>query len=150
MSVNRTNSSVIGLDIGTVRIGVAKAYWPDGIPTPYTTLANDDSLIANLKQIIDSENVSLLVIGLPRNMNSQSTKQTDYVKRFAKGLSKTTGLPVRFQDEAVTSIRAEEELRARGKAYDKGDIDKLSASYILDDYLHADRREGFPLEHKSI
>ncbi len=135
MSANQANESVIGLDIGTVRIGVAKAYWPDGIPTPYATLANDDNFISNLRQIIASEKVSLLVIGLPRNMNSQSTKQTEYVTKLAKNLSKATGLPVKFQDEAATSIRAEEELQARGKHYAKGDIDKLSATYILEDYF---------------
>lgn len=135
MAANQANESVIGLDIGTVRIGVAKAYWPDGIPTPLTMLANDDQLIARLTQIITDNNVVLLVIGLPRNMSGRSTKQTDYVKGLASSLAKATGLPVQFQDEAATSIRAEEELRARSKGYSKGDIDKLSATYILEDYF---------------
>jgi RNase H-fold protein (predicted Holliday junction resolvase) len=45
-------------------------------------------------------------------------------------------LPISWQDEAVTSVRAEEELRARGKPYVREDIDALAATYILEDYLH--------------
>ena len=45
-------------------------------------------------------------------------------------------LPVIAQDEAATSVKATEELESRGKPYDKGAIDALAATYILEDYLH--------------
>jgi len=38
-------------------------------------------------------------------------------------------------DEALTSVRAKEELQSRGKPYEKGDVDALAATLILDDYL---------------
>jgi putative Holliday junction resolvase len=76
-----------------------------------------------------------LVIGLPRGLDGQETAQTRAVREFAEQLKPAVQLPYYWQDEAVTSRQAEEELKSRGKPYQKGDIDALSATYILEDFL---------------
>lgn len=105
------------------------------LPRPLTTLIQGDNFLTDLKQIIEEESVSDLVIGLPRGLQGQDTEQTIAIATFAKEIKHELGLPVHFQDEAVTSKQAESELQARGKTYDKSDIDALAATYILEDWF---------------
>jgi putative holliday junction resolvase len=69
-------------------------------------------------------------------MDGQETQQTRDTERFVSLLRDKTGLTVHMQDEALTSQKAEAELQARHKPYQKGDVDALAATYILEDYLH--------------
>ncbi len=131
-----SSSSILALDVGAKRIGIASANAVARIAHPLTTVLNDDHALASIKQIINDEHAALLVLGLPRNLNGDSTAQTDAVKAFGAALEPILGLPVRWQDEAVTSVKAEKELEARGRPYKKADIDALAAAYILEDYLH--------------
>lgn len=132
------NSSILALDVGEKRIGVALASAAARLAQPLTTLANDEQFLKRLTEIIEQEEVDTLVVGLPRGLDGQSTDQTHYVEVFAEKLS-ATGLTWHFQDEAVTSAHAEEELRNRGVRYTKEDVDALSATYILQDYLQEAR-----------
>lgn len=131
-SVNR---SVIALDVGERRVGVATASLQARLARPLTTLDNSDALLAQLQKLIAEHDVSAVVIGLPRGLSGQRTGQTLYAETFAKALKAQLNLPLYWQDEAVTSKQAEAELRARGKPYAKKDIDALAATYILEDFL---------------
>ena len=133
---NPSSSSIIALDVGDKRIGVALASHQARIASPLVTLTNDETFIAALSKIIEENEVGGIVVGLPRGMDGQETNQTKSVREFAKKLHGAINLPLYWQDEAVTSINAEAELRRRGKAYTKGDIDALAATVILEDYLH--------------
>lgn len=126
--------SAIALDVGGKRIGVALASLEARLASPLTTLDVADFL-PELKKIISAESVQIIVIGLPRNLNGQETDQSREIQTFAENI-KQLGLPVYFQDESVTSRQAEAELQARGKPYQKGDIDALAATYILEDWLN--------------
>jgi putative Holliday junction resolvase len=128
------SGTLLALDVGEKRIGVARASMSVRIAQPLVTLSNDAEFLAGLKAIIVQEDVSELVIGYPRGLHGQSTHQTEYVEVFSAQL-KTLELPIHFQDEAVTSEKAESELKSRGKNYRKEDIDALAATYILEDYL---------------
>ena len=127
--------TILALDVGAARIGLALASHVARLARPYGALAHGDDVLDRLREICDKERVSQVVIGLPRGMSGQATQQTATVESFGQRLE-SLGLPVHWQDEAVTSVRAEEELRSRGKSYTKGDIDALAATYILEDYLH--------------
>lgn len=131
-----TDGTILALDVGAARIGLALASHAARLASPYRTIATSPSAIAELQTISVQERVTQLVIGLPRGMQGQDTPQTIAVQEFAKQVTATLQLPVAWQDEAVTSVRAEAELKARGKPYEKGDIDALAATYILEDYLH--------------
>lgn len=127
--------TILALDVGAARIGLAIASYEARLASPYGALAHGDDVLARLREVCDKEHVSQLVVGLPRGMSGQATQQTATVQSFGRQLE-SLDLPVHWQDEAVTSVRAEEELRSRGKPYAKGDIDALAATYILEDYLH--------------
>ena len=130
-----TPSSVLALDVGEARVGVAVASLTARLPRPFTTLGRGPQFLDQLQKIIAAENVAQLVVGLPRNLSGGETGQTTSVKAFADTLREQLNIPIHFQDEAVTSKQAEAELQARGKPYQAGDIDALAATYILEDYL---------------
>ncbi len=126
---------LLALDVGTQRIGVAEANSIARIAHPLTTLTHGDTIMTDIAELIKKHDATMLVVGLPRGMQSQDTQQTQYVKDFVEKLKITISTPVFWQDEALTSHKAEEELKSRKKPYQKGDIDALAATYILEDFL---------------
>ncbi len=132
--------SVLALDVGGRRIGVAVASLAARLPRPLTTLSHNKEFFKELQAIIKAENIETVVIGLPRDLNGQPTSQTTAIEAFSEELRQHTALPFHFQDEAVTSIQAKVELEARGKGYQRGEVDALAATYILEDFL-AEHRE---------
>ena len=128
-------NSILGLDVGGKRVGVAVASLSARLPRPLVTLERNDGFFDGLGDIIKAEGAEALVVGLPRGMEGQHTAQTAEAETFARSLSGHFGLPVHMQDEALTSKHAEAELEARGKPYVRGDIDALAATYILQDWL---------------
>jgi putative Holliday junction resolvase len=129
------NGTVVAFDVGLRRIGVASASVVAGIASPLTTVHHDDNIVHTLCNLLSEQEAVALVLGLPRGLDGQDTAQTRAVEQFAAELKKHTDIPMYWQDEAVTSRKAEEELEQRGKPYDKGDIDALAATYILEDFL---------------
>lgn len=125
----------MSLDVGAQRIGVARASTIAKIASPLMTLTHDAAILDTIATLLKQEDAGALVVGLPRNMQSQETDQTRIVRDFVRQLQEHTETPVYFQDEAVTSEKAEAELKARKKPYAKGDIDALAATYILEDFL---------------
>ena len=127
------SSTILALDIGERKIGIARANTIAKIAEPLVTLANDDQFLSKLKNLIIEHQVERIIVGLPRNLEGQDTKQTSYVKEFIQGLN--LNAEIVFQDEALTSVSAEDLLSSSGKAYNKEDIDAVAASIILDDYI---------------
>lgn len=136
MSVSSQPHDILALDVGTVRIGVARASSLVRLPEPLTTLTNDKDVWPTLRELCEQHNVGVLVVGLPRGLEGQDTAQTAAIREFVDQLSHEIKLPIVLQDEAVTSVQAEQELTQRGKPFSKGDIDALAATYILEDYLN--------------
>jgi putative Holliday junction resolvase len=132
-----SSGSIAALDLGTARIGVAIADLEVRLAHPVATLRNDDSLVQHLRELCAREQVAQLVIGLPRGLEGQTTPQTETTQAFGSSLAEQLKLPISWQDEALTSTKAEAELKARGKPYTKEAVDALSATYILEDYLRA-------------
>jgi putative holliday junction resolvase len=134
-AVSNTTGSIMALDVGERRIGVALAGVVARLPRPLVTLTHDANIWSGLEALIEREAVSIVVVGLPRNLQGDDTLQTAFSRQFAAELAKRITVPVHLQDEALTSHKAEAELRRHGKPYTKGDIDALAATYILEDYL---------------
>lgn len=140
------NRTIIGLDVGDVRIGVARATIGSFFPVPCDVVTNDARVYDRLSAIFDSESAAAVVVGLPRNLNSEDTQQTTHIRDFAKQLQGSTTLPVYFQDEAGTTKKAKEELRRHKKPQKgpAGSVDALAATYILEDFLEQEaHRELF-------
>lgn len=126
---------IIALDVGEKRIGVALADSMVRIASPLVTIPNTQGVLSNIATIINEHAVAIIIVGLPRNMLGDLTRQAAYCQEFAAKLRQEFSLPVYEQDETLTSVRAEAELESRRKNYQKSDIDSLAAVYILDDFL---------------
>ena len=127
---------VIGLDVGEKRIGVAKADSSTRIAVPVGFYTVDGSEWQKIARIANINSTNFFVLGLPRSNEGNETKQSLYVRNFAKMLiEKIPGARIKFQDESFTSVEAEERLKSRKRSYEKGEIDAEAAAIILQDFL---------------
>ena len=128
--------SLVCLDVGEKRIGVAVGDSSIRIAVALETIEVDGSEIAAIKKIINDEGADILVVGYPRNQSGEPTAQTKFVTDFVDGLSGIAPKIV-FQDESLTSVIAEQRLQAFKKPYSKADIDAQAAAIILQDFIEA-------------
>lgn len=128
--------SLLCLDVGEKRIGVAIADTAVRIAIPFDTIDVDGTELESISELIQKENTDILVIGYPRNQAGESTAQTKFVEEFANKLTDIAPKIV-FQDESLTSVIAEQRLVSYKKPYSKGDIDAQAAAIILQDFLEA-------------
>jgi putative Holliday junction resolvase len=135
---------IIALDVGAARVGVAIASSFARLPSPLMTMDYNKSFWDNLKKVCDDERVDTIVVGLPRGLDGHETAQTKLVRKFTDELERRLNLPIHFQDEALTSKKAEAELVAKGKKFNKAMVDALAATYILEDFLisNQERKNG--------
>lgn len=127
---------LIGLDVGTKRIGVAKADTSVRIAVPICTINVDGTEFAQIERIAAVQGTDFFVIGLPRNNNGEETEQSRYSREFANTLKSTiSGARIAFQDESLTSVEAENRLKNSKKPIKKGDIDAEAATIILQDFI---------------
>lgn len=128
--------SLIALDVGDKRIGVAHADTSVRLPVAYSTIDVDDLVLERLKEVIAEFEPGIIVVGLPRNQSGGVTEQTKKVRQFALRL-KQFNIHVAFQDESLTSVLAEKYLKSLKKPYAKAEIDSHAAAIILGDYLES-------------
>lgn len=146
---------LIALDVGSKRIGVAKADSSVRIAIPYSAVEVDGTEFKKIASLARAWDINSFVIGLPRNSKGEETEQSKYVRKFAAQLKREIeGAKVCFQDESLTSVEAEKRLKNRKKGYKKGDIDSEAAAIILQDFL--EQKTGKPTtraaaaKHKSV
>lgn len=130
---------ILGIDFGERRIGVAIGDSAGGLAIPLTTLVrtNDESAVRDLVELAKSEGVEALVVGEPRRLDGSRGQAADRATAFARKLETASSLPCRLVDEALTSVEAEERLRAAGVDLRRHPerIDALAAQIILQEAL---------------
>lgn len=126
-------NNLLALDVGARRVGVALAADGLAMARSLPTLQHNDQLLTALKVLLETHSITAFVVGLPRNMQGEDTAQTVVVRDFVKELEAQFGLPVHYQDEALTSVQAETVLAHT--PHTKEDIDSMAAQTILNDYL---------------
>lgn len=131
-----SSRTLVSLDVGEKRIGVAVADIGVRIAVPFETIEVDGTEVQKIAEVVLKEAADKIVVGYPRNQSGEPTAQTKYVEQFAEQL-KTLEVDIVFQDESLTSVMAEQRLAAHNKPYSKGDIDAQAAAIILQDYLEA-------------
>lgn len=136
--------SVLGLDIGSKRIGVAGCDRTGLIATGLTTIDNKSlaHVTEQLTHIVRQREATQLVVGLPYTLDGAIGNQARRVQKFTKRLAKTLNLPVTYVDERLTSVEAEQQLQAERRltAKNKGLIDRRAAVIILQQWLDQSRR----------
>ena len=131
------DGTVLALDVGAKRIGVALARHDVPMAKPLTTLAHTDTIFTDIAGLIQESHATVVVVGYPRGLEGQATEQTKTIEAFVEELKSHVDTRIEWQDETLTSVKAEAELAARHKGgmYNKSDVDALAATYILEDYI---------------
>jgi putative holliday junction resolvase len=132
---------LIGLDLGTKTIGIATSDLTRQIATPRYTIERSKFTL-EAKELIAfcaAEDIGLIVLGLPINMDSSEGPRAQSTRAFARNLSKLTPLPIIFWDErwstvVVTRTMIEADMSRAKRA---ANVDKLAATYILQSLLDA-------------
>lgn len=130
---------ILGVDVGTVRVGLAVSD-PDGVvATPLGTLAGSEDpadLAASLAASAAEHGAGHVVIGLPRGMSGRDTASTARARAVA-GALRGHGLAVSLWDERLTSAQAERVLLAAGRSRGERRVerDRIAAAIILQGWL---------------
>lgn len=126
---------VIGLDIGLKRIGVAVSDPFLITASPKGYIENDDKVVENIKKLLEEYQTKEIVVGLPLTLKGNEGEQALYTRQFVERLKEEIpDINVIFVDERFTSSLAQKYINPK-KAKNKGNIDSLSAVFILQTYL---------------
>ena len=128
-------SRLIGLDLGSKRIGVSICDEKQLIATPFKTInrTNAKELINELKIIIEENNVKGIIIGNPLNMDGSSSRSTQSVKDTSDNIEKNIDVPICLWDERLSTVGAfnlSSQLDVNVSKREKK-IDENAAAFIL-------------------
>ena len=130
-----SGSRLLGIDLGTKRIGIAISDYNQKIATPLQTLdkSKQGKLIDELENIITEYDIKGIIIGNPINMDGTYGKSSQSAKDIAINISNKIDIPVSLWDERLSTVGAfnlsselDINVSKRGK-----DIDKFAAAFIL-------------------
>ncbi len=130
---------LLGVDYGDVRIGLALSDPMHVICSPHDVVQHADnrSSAREIVRICEEQDVELIVVGLPLNMDGSSGAAVEKVMAFVKQFKKLTDIPVITWDERMTTITAQQALiegnvrREKRKLH----VDKLAAQIMLQHYM---------------
>ncbi len=133
-------SRILAIDFGKVRTGIAVTDEMQLIASGLTTVATSN-LISFLKAYIEKEKVSLLLVGLPKQMNNTASESEALIQPFLQKLKNAfPQIPLERVDERFTSKMAFQSMIDGGmkkkQRQNKGLIDEISATIILQSYLY--------------
>lgn len=138
----------LGLDVGTVRIGVSLSD-PDGIlATPLETVQADKTSgsqpgaeFPRILELVAENFVVEVIVGLPVTLRSRRTDSTRRAEHYARRLRRDLDIPVRLVDERMSTMAATNAMHASGVSQKKGRarIDQAAAVHILQGWLDARR-----------
>ncbi len=132
-------SRFLGIDYGTVRIGLALSDPTGTLASPLTFLENQSSqqVTTALSELIQTHQIAGLVIGLPRNMDGTYGPSAQKVRDFIGQIQKSISLPITPIDERLTTAQASKQLSGIGlnQKQLRKKVDSSSACLILQQYL---------------
>ena len=135
----------VGIDIGTVRIGVSRSDRDGYLATPVETVdRGSEAPLSRLVALIDELDAIEAIVGLPLSLNGSHTASTDDALMMAHELSMLTHVSIRLIDERLTTVSAHSAMRAVGKKQKqtRSVIDQVAAVMILQHALDSERSTG--------
>ena len=127
----------LAIDYGTKHTGLAICDRAETIASPLTVIEGQKELLKKIAEVVETERVEAVVLGLPLNMTGSESAQTRLVFKFAEQLKDYLHIPVHFQDERLSSFSAEEKLASakftKGKKRKR--LDAVAAAEILEAFL---------------
>lgn len=143
----------LGLDVGTKTIGIAVSDPLGMLATGVTTIRRTSLAadLAELRDLVELYNATLLVVGYPRNMNGTVGDQARYVERFVESVREAIPLPIEFVDERLTTKLAQRAMMdGKVKAEKRrAIIDQQAAALILQGFLDRRARQSSSSEPPS-
>ena len=132
---------VLGIDHGTVRIGLALSDELGMIANPLTTLEASDVVEDEIVEIVRRKRIEEIVIGLPLRMSGERGSAAERVDKFADRLRKVLpeDVTIHFTDERLSSQAAERSLGFENKRITREEkklVDQVAAVAILQDFLN--------------
>jgi putative holliday junction resolvase len=141
----------VGVDVGSVRVGVAVSDPSALLATPVATLARDETDAATdieqISALVEERAAALVVVGLPRTLAGTEGAAAQAARTYAGRLAvRIAPVPVRLVDERHTTVDAHRSLRASGVdgRRQRAVVDQAAAVLILQAALDAERSSGRP------
>ena len=134
----------LAIDVGTVRVGVARSD-PGGLmAVPLDAIAANDRAWAAVIGLIDEYEAIEVLVGLPLSMDGTEGRAASLARTWAQTLSAQVAVPVRMVDERLTTVQAQRGLHAAGRSVksSRSMIDSASAVILLESDLDAERAKG--------
>jgi len=130
---------ILALDHGTRRIGVALSDETKTIAQPLEYIPAEPfaEFLERLKKLLAEKEVSLILIGQPRNMDGSYGPAAEKVRVFVEALKAETTVPIKLWDERLTSSMANRVLIQANVRRDKRKekVDMMAAAILLQSYL---------------
>lgn len=140
INITKNTESILCIDYGTKKIGLAIANFRVKISMPLTIIVEKklDSQITYLENIINKHKVISIVIGLPLNRDGSESDMTEKTYKFANKIEDKYKLPILLKDERYSSSTANSILKSYHiKRKHRNQIDdKVAASIILEGVLY--------------
>jgi putative Holliday junction resolvase len=140
----RGDGRVLGVDVGSVRVGLASSDETRTVATPLMSLLRSSKdLWKRLNSEIEQRGIALAVIGLPRLLNGTEGDAAADARHFAADFESHASVPVEFWDERFTTALAERYLVSAGLRRERRRraIDSVAAAVLLQSWLDAQRRQ---------
>lgn len=134
-------SAVLGVDVGSVRVGIAASDETRLIATPLESLQRRDrrALMSRITAIAAEREATTAVVGLPRMLDGSEGDAARAARAFGDELAADTGLAVEYWDERFTTAEAERSMIAAGirREARRKRIDAVAAALILQGWLNS-------------
>jgi putative holliday junction resolvase len=136
----------LGIDVGKVRIGIARSDPHGLLATPVETVQRGVGDLDRILEIAAEVEPIEFLVGLPLSLKGTPTASTDDATGFASRLAAATELPVRLVDERLTTVSAQAALRSAGRSsrQSRSIIDQVAAVIIVQHALDFERAAGTP------
>ena len=127
----------LAIDYGFKHTGLAICDPNETIASPLMVIEGQKELLNKIQQVVKTENVEAIVIGLPLNMDDSRGPQAKLVFRFADQLQEFLNIPIHFQDERLSTFAAAEKLASAELTRKKKAkyLNAVAAAEILEAFL---------------
>ncbi|HEU4489268.1 MAG TPA: Holliday junction resolvase RuvX [Jiangellales bacterium] len=137
----------LGVDVGTVRVGLAASDAAGVLATPVETVRRGHGDLDRIAEVAADRGAVEVVVGLPRSLSGSEGAAAGAARQFATALARRLSeIPVRLVDERLSTVTATRGMRAAGVSARRGRaaVDQAAAVVILQDALDTERAGGTP------
>jgi putative Holliday junction resolvase len=128
---------ILGVDLGSVRVGIAVSDPGRILATPVSVLIRDAGLHQRIADLVRELGAGAVVVGLPRSLDGEERKAAKMVRAEVRQLQALLAVPIHLQDERLSTVAAHTGMAASGKTarQRRGSVDASAAAVLLQSWL---------------